>query len=77
MYLAVALFVKTKFLETSRLNLLFIQSLGVITYFVWSFGTSWLVFKFLDDLYSLRVSFEEEGKGLNISEHNIEIDNNY
>ena len=69
--LALAFFMKEEFLTTSRASLLGVQALGVVTCFAWSFGSSFLVFKFLHDSYSLRVSKKAEEIGLNASEHNI------
>ena len=69
--LALALFSKEQFLSMPRFSQLGVQMIGVFVCFVWSFGTSWLVFKFLHDSYSLRVSLQDEIKGLNLSEHNV------
>lgn len=72
--LAVCLFMKEEFLTVSRFQQFYVQLIGVTVCFAWSFGTSWLVFKFLHESYSLRVSFADEEKGLNLSEHNIAED---
>ena len=69
---AVGLFAKNEFLDSSRLHLIGVQLLGITACFIWSFGTSWLAFKFLHDSYSLRVSVEDEERGLNLSEHSIQ-----
>ncbi|MCM8533443.1 MAG: ammonium transporter [Lentisphaeraceae bacterium] len=69
--LAVCLFMKDEYLTVSRFQQCYIQFIGIVVCFAWSFGTSWLVFKFLHESYSLRVSFADEEKGLNLSEHNI------
>ena len=51
---------------------LFIQLLGVIATFVWAFGLGFVAFKVVDLLVGLRVSKEEELKGLDITEHGME-----
>jgi Amt family ammonium transporter len=51
---------------------LFIQLLGVIATFVWAFGLGFAAFKVVDLLVGLRVSKEEELKGLDITEHGME-----
>ena len=76
--LAVALFIKDEFLERDRITQFGVQLLGSAVCFVWTFGICWLVFKFLHDSYSLRVSLKDEIKGLNLSEHNVsDIENNF
>ena len=74
--LALAIFAKEEYLGMSRLSQFGIQTLGAAVCIAWSFGASWLVFKFLHDSYSLRVSAEDERKGLNLSEHNVSQDKN-
>lgn len=46
-----------------------IQTLGVCVAFVWTFGLAYAVFKAVDLVVGLRVSAEDELKGLNASEH--------
>ncbi|THB65081.1 MAG: ammonium transporter, partial [Desulfovibrio sp.] len=46
-----------------------VQALGVSVAFVWSFGSASLLFWLLKEMGGLRVSQEDEIKGLNISEH--------
>ncbi|MCJ8329765.1 MAG: ammonium transporter [Lentisphaeria bacterium] len=69
--IATALFMKSTFLAGPRINFLGVQLLGILACFIWSFGISYLIFKFLHASYSLRVSEEDEEAGLNLSEHNI------
>jgi len=53
-------------------NLLLIQFTGVISVVAWTFGTMFLVFFIMKKLNALRVSREEELKGLDIEEHGME-----
>ncbi|OGI08158.1 MAG: ammonium transporter [Candidatus Margulisbacteria bacterium GWF2_35_9] len=53
-------------------NLLKVQAIGVGSVFVWVVATSFIVFKIADVLLGLRVSREDELKGLDISEHGLE-----
>ncbi len=55
-------------LAGSRLNQFLAQSLGVGVNFIWAFGMGYLAFKVIDRLFGLRVTPEEEEKGLNIVE---------
>jgi Amt family ammonium transporter len=66
-----ALFHENLFLGVSY-NLgaqLLTQAIGVLTAFVWSFGTCFLLFKLIAKTIGLRVSAEEELEGLDLSEH--------
>ena len=68
--LAVALFGKLEMLPADqRWVQLLIQLLGVVVCGVWAFGVTWLVLRFGDRLMPLRVSPEDEQRGLNVSEH--------
>jgi Amt family ammonium transporter len=49
-----------------------VQAVGVVVFFAWAFGTGLLTFSVLKHLAGLRVSEEEERKGLDISEHGSE-----
>ena len=49
-----------------------IQLFGVLTMFVWALGTGFLLFSFIKATFGLRVSKEEEVRGLDISEHDNE-----
>ena len=50
-------------------RLLGVQLLGIITVFIWAGGIAFIFFKLLDRTIGLRVSPEEEIKGLDYSEH--------
>ena len=52
----------------SRIAQLGVQCIGVLANFVWAFGMAWLVFRLLKRMTGLRVTVEEERKGLNIVE---------
>ncbi|OYP32966.1 ammonium transporter [Rhodopirellula sp. MGV] len=69
--LAVALFMGSDHLPEgmTRLNQLGIQSIGVLTCFVWSFGCGYLVLSLLKLFVPLRVSPHDEAIGLNVAEH--------
>jgi len=45
------------------------QAIGAVTVFVWAFGLGLVLFKFMDKLFGIRVSPEEEARGLDIIEH--------
>ncbi len=45
------------------------QVVGIVAAFVWAFGASFLVFKALNQVFTLRVSTKMEQRGLDISEH--------
>jgi ammonium transporter, Amt family len=46
-----------------------VQLLGIVSCFVWTFGTAFIMFKLIDKAIGLRVSPEEEAEGLDMSEH--------
>lgn len=52
----------------SRLHQLGIQSAGVALNFIWAFGVGYVMFRLIDHFTGLRVTAEEEAKGLNIVE---------
>ncbi len=54
------------------ISLLISQMLGVLSVFIWTFGTAFMMFKIIDRLICLRVSKEDELKGLDIAEHGAE-----
>lgn len=56
-----------------RLDQFLVQSLGVVTAFVWSFPLALLVFWILKQTVGVRVGPEEERLGLNVSEHGAHI----
>jgi Amt family ammonium transporter len=64
--LAVGLFHTGDLFSLERLT---VQIIGVVAAFVWSFGTSWVVFKLIDVSMGLRASSMHEQRGLDISEH--------
>lgn len=51
---------------------LVVQALGIASVFVWTFGTAFMMFKLIDLIIGLRVSKEDELKGLDLSEHQAE-----
>ena len=51
---------------------LLIQILGVAVVFAWAFGVGFIVFKAVDLIMGIRVTPEEEAKGLDLSEHGNE-----
>nr|WP_284676538.1 ammonium transporter [Vibrio sinus] len=70
--LSVALFGNSDILNTG-LNFssqLSVQAFGVLICFLWAFVPTYLFLKLLSRFIPLRVSLEDEIKGLNISEHN-------
>lgn len=69
--LAVALFAPaTAFSVTGgRLEQLAVQSLGILTIGLYSFGISFAALWLINRFYPLRVSAEEERLGLNVAEH--------
>lgn len=53
-------------------KLLGVQALGVVTAFAWAFGLGMILFFIIKKTVGLRVSEEEELRGLDISEHGME-----
>ncbi|MEO1290158.1 MAG: ammonium transporter, partial [Chloroflexota bacterium] len=53
----------------NRLNFIGVQSLGIVVAGAWTFGITYIAFRFFDTIMPLRVSEEAEEVGLNISEH--------
>jgi Amt family ammonium transporter len=49
-----------------------VQLLGVATAFVWAFGLGLILFSILKHTVGIRVSAEEELKGLDLGEHGME-----
>lgn len=58
-------------------KLLGVQALGVVTAFVWAFGLGWLLFTVIKKTIGLRVSEDEELRGLDIGEHGMEAYNGF
>ncbi len=56
-------------------ELLLTQIIGVLVVFVWAFSLGFLLFKLIKITIGVRVSKEEEEKGLDITEHGEEIYN--
>ncbi len=54
------------------LGLLGVQALGVLAAFVWAFGTGFILFTMIKKTIGLRVSEQEELRGLDIGEHGME-----
>jgi Amt family ammonium transporter len=48
---------------------LLIQLIGVVAVWVFAFGMTWIIGKFVDKVIGLRVSAAEESVGLDISQH--------
>ena len=53
-------------------SLLGVQAAGVLAAFAWAFGLGYLLFRAIDAVLVLRVSEEEELRGLDIGEHGME-----
>ena len=71
--LAVGLFaVDGGFFYGGGLKLLGVQALGVVTAFAWAFGLGLVLFFVIKKTVGLRVSEEEEIRGLDIGEHGME-----
>lgn len=54
-----------------------VQLVGVATFFVWAFGMGLITFSLVKLIFGIRVSAEEERKGLDISEHGSEAYNGF
>ena len=50
-------------------KIIWVQVLGIVSCFVWTFATAFIMFKVIDLVMGLRVSPEEEAIGLDMSEH--------
>ncbi len=62
-------FMQEKLLHTGdRFSQFLVQLLGLFVNFCWAFGVAFLMFKIIDKTLGLRVTAEEEEKGLNIVE---------
>ena len=55
--------------EFNLMSALYVQVVGIVVAFVWTFGTAFILFKILDATIGLRVSEEEEIQGLDLGEH--------
>jgi Amt family ammonium transporter len=69
--LSVAIFGRLDVLGTglSRFDQFLVQGAGVVTAMFWAFGIGFVLLKIIDKFYTLRVPYEAERIGLNISEH--------
>ncbi len=73
--LAVGLFITPENLgDTPRLTQIWVQCLGVLSCFVWAFGVTYILIKILNRIVPLRVSLEDEKRGLNLAEHGATLD---
>jgi Amt family ammonium transporter len=71
--LAVGLFARDGgLLTTGSPDQLGIQALGVVVGFVWAFGLGLVMFFLIKKTIGLRVSEEEELRGLDVGEHGME-----
>ncbi|HWP21118.1 MAG TPA: ammonium transporter [Candidatus Cryosericum sp.] len=57
-----------KLMLPTRMGQILVQLLGVGVNFIWAFGLGFVMFKLIDKTIGLRVSDEEEEKGLNVVE---------
>ncbi|VAW79922.1 Ammonium transporter [hydrothermal vent metagenome] len=64
--LAVGIFDKNNLFDISQV---FIQLLGIIVCFIWSFGVAYAVFKLIDRYMGLRASTIAQQRGLDFAEH--------
>ena len=81
--LAVGLFAQDQYVQNSLgyavngllfgggVSLLGVQALAVASVFLWAFPLSWFFFKLLDKKVGLRVSPEQEVRGLDFGEHSM------
>jgi ammonium transporter, Amt family len=53
----------------SRVEQLLVQLWGIVLCGLWAFGVTWILLQVINRLVPLRVSLEDEDRGLNISEH--------
>jgi Amt family ammonium transporter len=59
------------------MGLLGVQAIGVASVFIWAFGAGFIVFSIVKAIVGVRVTEEEELKGLDLSEHNMESYNGF
>ena len=53
----------------TSLTIIGVQVLGIVSAFIWAFGVGFILFKIIDKTIGLRVSPDEEAKGLDLGEH--------
>lgn len=46
-----------------------VQALGIVTCFIWTFSTAFILFKVIDKTMGLRAGAQEEAEGLDLGEH--------
>jgi len=66
-------FFATPSLNMSRVDFILIQSIGVVTAFIFAFSLGLILFLLLAKINLLRVSKRHEVIGLNVSEHNAKV----
>ena len=54
------------------IDLLWVQGVGVLAAFAWTFPTAFIAFKVIDKVIGMRASDEEQLRGLDLSEHGSE-----
>ncbi len=71
--LSIAFFGNTDFTEKGLnfIEQLKAQSIGILVCGVWSFGNSFILFKFLNMILPFRISEKDEREGLNLSAHKV------
>ena len=67
--MAVAIFQTELPAGMTRLQYLGVQATGVVSCFLWAFGTAYIVLALINRFFQLRVSPDEEKVGLNVAEH--------
>ena len=70
--IAVGLFGDLALMKTGhgRLGQIGVQMIGVAAAAVWAFGVAYIIIRIINRIKPIRVSAEDEQRGLNISEHN-------
>ncbi|MFW5837632.1 MAG: ammonium transporter [Desulfovibrionaceae bacterium] len=59
------------------LGVLGVQALGVVAVFIWAFGAGFIAFSIVKAIVGVRVKKDEELKGLDLAEHNMESYNGF
>lgn len=69
--LAVALFGEPEILGSTHsfAHQIGVQVMGIAVCFAWAFGLSYLILSFINRMFPLRVTLEQERIGLNVAEH--------
>ncbi|MGK0289736.1 MAG: Amt family ammonium transporter [bacterium] len=71
--IALALFAPQANLPLPRFEQFLVQLYGTFVVFLWAFGTGFLLFWILKKLFGIRVSSDDEQRGLNVSEHDSKM----